>query len=1217
MKQTFRLLLIAIATLLPGFVRDASGMAERNLGPEYDQLSLNVATPHFPWAQKYERGALRMFSIGQTGQQRDALELAQRFPVAIEYLYTEPFGFGYRPGDSIANIKGTGETDRLKKFREIIDKNLDVIVPDGQFLFEVFPDEVTYRILDKVRNGAGLVIFTHYPRTGDGAPVAYTQRRTEIDRILYRKGRAVEDGDHFLSAGVPFRGLTAWAGIPDTKAFEAKMIRREFGKGRILILTDLFPPTGSSKPERFTAPNTYDGEYAEYGEREYYYAFAMKALLWAARKEPHLLLGEFLLCDRQGSSIAAVSTDTAADSRMMLTVQGEVTPGTTVQWHIRDRRGTELSRTVSPVKDRKAFLNLPELGRGTYYVDVVVWKGDTTITWGTTMLEVAGTAKIAGLDADRASLTPGDSIKVKISLSGPMDTGMQLRLSATGNFERLLAQENINLPVPTQEYTWTYRHTDALGRMLRVTAELFRNQRLMDTRDLEIPVRLPVARDQFQTMIWTNVSDAAPAYTLAWHLATNLHFDYLCVGYQSYNPIVRGTDKAVDRTARAGSRLNLGQWAYITAHQPLRQDNNVRTPCLTDPVFQAKEKERLLSFARTLKNYGVMYFLGDENTLQTPGNDLCFSPTCQADFREYLRGIYGSIDAVNRSWGTTFATWEEVSPLDLQAARRTNQPARWVDHQLHMSRVWTDIFRRSQDWLRETDPGAFVGLDYTCPEHGNFGEIPMSRTLSVLAPEPNQIMGEATRSLDLPSLVKGSFELWGFHAERGPGEEHKIWDCLLRGSSLCAMFGAQPGDGSSYLAPDLRPYSYFVSDIHETEVIKGGLDKLILPLRDQVAVGMVFSEAAQFAGQFHQNYYNHRSSYLALRRFLWENGVNFHLIPAEDLTRPEAVSGYRMIVLPACLALSTGQADTLGDFVRRGGILLADVRPATFDEHGRPLPAGLLDDLFGVNGPSGKRTVVRSPARIRFRETSYQLTDTLVDTGLTVTTGQAAGTAGNLPVVISRSFGAGRTMLLNLSMEFSFNGNDAPAGRYLTKQLLEESGVYLPVSSGRANYYRDGTSEYVVVCSRKSEPCRVSFRAPGHLYDGRSSTYLGYCRETVVNLAAGRGRWVSNLPYRVTGLPVRGPDSVQQGEPWVMDAEIRTAQGNVGGRHVVFVQITGPDGNEYRHYRQKVETASGKARITVPLCLNDGAGTWRAVVTDAATGVKGTCSVRVRKGGRQ
>lgn len=1183
---------------------------EKDFGPEYHELTDEVVTPHVDWAPRYEKGPLRMFSIGHTAHQRDAIELKQRFPMELSHLFTERFGFGYKPGNSLSCIKGASREDRLKRFRSLIDQEMDVIVPDGQFMFEVYPDEVTYKILDKVRKGAGLVIFTHWNRTGDGAPKPVTKRRPEIDRILYEKGEAVEDTDHFLSTGVPFKGLTAWKDLKDADEFEGKMIRRQFGKGRILILTGLFPPAGSAQASRFTPSNTFDGDYADYFEREYYYAFAMKALLWAAGKRPDILLKSFKLLSPNGKAVDSVAVAEVSQSEVELLVTGKTDPETRVQWTVRNKTGKELATSNSRFTDDKAVLRLPELPRGSYYVDAVIRRGEVVVNWGTIVIKVTSELYIADLTCSRKSVEPGNLLSVDVELSRPASATMAVQLSVTGNFDRLLIQATKTMPPGHKHVAFQFVNDDRISRLLTIGVKLKKDGRVIDDFRSVIPMRLPVVKDHFQTLIWTGVSDDFSQYAQACQLA-NLGFDYLLVGYQGFNPLKRGTDQAVIRAARAANSLNFGQWAYVDHFFPKSQENNIRVPCLTNPEFHNKQRKQLATFAEILKDYGVMYMLGDENCLQTPRHDLCFSPTCVKSFQEYVKGVYQDLESLNREWGTALQAWEEVKPLDLKTARKENQPARWVDHRTHMSRVWVDMFRKCQNWIREIDPGALVGLDYTCPAHGDFGEVEMARDLSILTPEPNQILGEATRSLMETECFKGSWALWGFHLDRGPGEGHKIWDSFLRDSALCCVFGARPGDCQSYMTADLRPYSYFKEPLAEAEVVKHGLDKLLLPLRDNVEVAIVFSETIQFAGRFHEIMYDHRNSYFAFRDRLWKLGVNCHLLPLEDIVGSDAMKKYRMVILPGCCALTQQQADKMADYVASGGTLLADLRPGVMDGHGKPLEKGLLDETFGVVGPVDVKSVGSKTVEFTIDDQSYRLDDAMIDESLRLTTGVASGTAGKIPVLIRDHVDEGLAALLNLSAEFSFNGVNEDAGNALLKALLLEAGVWIPVTTGRANNYSDGENEYVVVVDKKPTPCVVKFKKPCHLYDGRQGEYLGHSDSVTIDLAGSEGRWISGLPYRVEGIVLEGPAVIRRGERFAFTARLEIEQSIKPGRHVFFVAVHDPEGRECRYYRQKIVAENGGCDIVIPFCLNEKAGEWTITVTDVATGSKAGAKVKI------
>jgi hypothetical protein len=57
---------------------------------------------------------------------------------------------------------------------------------------------------------------------------------------------------------------------------------------------------------------------------------------------------------------------------------------------------------------------------------------------------------------------------------------------------------------------------------------------------------------------------------------------------------------------------------------------------------------------------------------------------------------------------------------------------------------------------------------------------------------------------------------------------------------------------------------------------------------------------------------------------------------------------FKILILPYTQILSDGEIRAVRAFVENGGMVVADLRPATHDRHGRPLEAGHLDDLFGI-----------------------------------------------------------------------------------------------------------------------------------------------------------------------------------------------------------------------------------------------------------------------------
>ncbi|HKI01244.1 MAG TPA: beta-galactosidase trimerization domain-containing protein [Thermoanaerobaculia bacterium] len=77
--------------------------------------------------------------------------------------------------------------------------------------------------------------------------------------------------------------------------------------------------------------------------------------------------------------------------------------------------------------------------------------------------------------------------------------------------------------------------------------------------------------------------------------------------------------------------------------------------------------------------------------------------------------------------------------------------------------------------------------------------------------------------------------------------------------------------------------------------------------------------------------------------FLAYDEVALHGVPAE----------YRVLILPACYALSDAEARRIAAFAESGGTVIADFACGLFDPHGRGRESGALDTLFGVRHGGG------------------------------------------------------------------------------------------------------------------------------------------------------------------------------------------------------------------------------------------------------------------------
>src|SRR5215217_2686520 len=78
-------------------------------------------------------------------------------------------------------------------------------------------------------------------------------------------------------------------------------------------------------------------------------------------------------------------------------------------------------------------------------------------------------------------------------------------------------------------------------------------------------------------------------------------------------------------------------------------------------------------------------------------------------------------------------------------------------------------------------------------------------------------------------------------------------------------------------------------------------------------------------------------------------GLQFDFISSEQLERGGLAPGkYRVLILPMSVALSAEESKAVEEFVRAGGVVIADAATGVMDEHCGWRPAGALNELFGI-----------------------------------------------------------------------------------------------------------------------------------------------------------------------------------------------------------------------------------------------------------------------------
>ena len=92
----------------------------------------------------------------------------------------------------------------------------------------------------------------------------------------------------------------------------------------------------------------------------------------------------------------------------------------------------------------------------------------------------------------------------------------------------------------------------------------------------------------------------------------------------------------------------------------------------------------------------------------------------------------------------------------------------------------------------------------------------------------------------------------------------------------------------------------------------------------------------------------------AWETMLADAGLRYDFLAYDEVALHGVPPEYRVLILPACYALSDAEARRIADFARAGGTVIADFACGLFDPHGRGRTRGALDGLFGVVHDGGE-----------------------------------------------------------------------------------------------------------------------------------------------------------------------------------------------------------------------------------------------------------------------
>lgn len=358
--------------------------------------------------------------------------------------------------------------------------------------------------------------------------------------------------------------------------------------------------------------------------------------------------------------------------------------------------------------------------------------------------------------------------------------------------------------------------------------------------------------------------------------------------------------------------------------------------------------------------------------------EYCYCRHCVEGFREWLKGRYGDIEALNKAYGTVFwsqeyGDWSEIHPPTPPFGNCNRALA--LDWFRFRSESMVGYLELQVEILKKMSPGKFVTTNLPGALHSSVNCFDMGSRLDFMSWDCYPRFaggGEAAQTSlqhDAARMMSRDGRFWVMELQAGPTDGYHSFPIgytpepgeLRKWAYQAIAHGAEGVVYFRWRTACFGREQYWHGILnHDGEVNRRylevkGLGEELERIAGEVAgtrfdseVAVLFSYDSLWATLIERGFYyaDYYSQVLASYRELWKLGVNIDVIPpTADLSR------YRVVFAPFLYLTDKGVNARLRDYVERGGFLVASARTSVKDENNNVycdgLPGGLVD-LFGA-----------------------------------------------------------------------------------------------------------------------------------------------------------------------------------------------------------------------------------------------------------------------------
>lgn len=1186
-------------------------------GTSFHEVSSEPSGLHVVWARPLAGGPIRALFVAPRFTLGDVPELSARLDLRYETVALwSAFHVGYDPMAYPEQPSGGRAADTLARLERLMRNRHDVVVL-ANFDTDILPEEMFSRLLDKVADGAGLLIVQ--PRNSAGSPLHTVLSALEPMDLLF-----------------PITHGVAECAYPGGGPQDVPSQVYAHGRGRIVVLD--YPGDAPDHHCLIQAPADPLDLHDAYADNAW--SLAARALCVAAGRLGNARIAEVRDIAPAGPDEDEIPPDfypefvqamrdsvVAQPARpFQLVLHEDADQRYNIQAQLRRVDSKALVAYRDPdVMARGARTHQFEIpvGPGVYFVDVWLHTRRGVADWYSTEIIVPGWPEFFNLNLDKTYLLPNDSLEASLDVRPVLNTTRRatIYMRAVDSFGRLVSDVGREVSHEGGTVTLRMHFSDLLAPLLKIEvyavesrARRFSEWELLgafrDVRYIGVRQRQPQPNLEMVAAADAPRSSAQLRYFHALSAlgVTTLH--------------APAGEASIVHAAKQHLRLlpELDRFAVEVA-----RDGVYREPCLNDPIYHMRTEEHLRD--RTLQHWAGAYgrySVGGSNFLCASEENVCQCRHCLDRFQARLQTDYDSLTALNQGWGTAFGDWDFIELPEALGPGHNNPAAPWVDFRTFMDDTFSDFHGWARSIIISADPGGRAGgrfLHDTNTAHGYYWPELLG-ALDFSAVEYTPLMVDKLRSYSKPGAWSG-ISLTGAAALADARYNRWLpWHLL---------FNQTPALWLDHLYGDSRsptPDAWLYPDGGATEALSA-IAETVREARERVAPLLLAAspDAASIAiydshpsrhvctvdPTYQTTYIEAQSAAANLLRLA---GHTFVFLDKARLPASEK-SSCKAIVLPMARALDDEEIAALRAFVADGGALIADILPGLLDRHGNPRTDAPTASLFGVEAaeaPDIQRAVLRADALDT--ESTGDLGWVESDAAVSVGQGVPLATADASPAWITHRYGAGHVLLLNYPFRDvvrrdrqrlvpgEFNAMNA-----FIRDLPGADSASHDFDSaflGAVYRYRYGEALLYAIHADFDAPrqnLRLPFNRDDHVYDLWAGETVRRPHRSRIYLGAGEPRVLARLPYRVREILLNAPEAIHAGQALPVHITVLLDEGHAG-KHCFRLDLMPQGGTPIPWYQQIIHAESGSAETMIPLALSDIPGRYTLRVRDMLTGLE-------------